>query len=107
MKCVICLENLKSIKSDEYGCTSAWNMRCIGCNDSWVCSKCYLHWDNEIQSPITHSCWEPMPCCICKEPMNYSLLIVGDMYEGNGGAGWQNEGLPDKLWEIILRNQNL
>jgi hypothetical protein len=105
MKCVICLEGLKSIGSDRSGPTSDWNMRCIGCDDSWVCGKCYLHWDNEIQA--TGGCWEPMPCCICREPMKYSLLIVGDFYACNGGLGWQNEGLPDKLWEIILKNQEL
>lgn len=106
MKCVICMENVKS-KSDEYGNTQS-SQRCITCKDSWVCGKCFYDWNNTCLDEMS-SFNKRMPCVICKKDMDYSYMV--EHFKGCGADdGWWQFCLPhfsDKLSDMLFRNMRI
>lgn len=108
MKCVICLENLKSHQGTTtmnfYGTETNWSQRCISCKDSWVCGSCYHNWDTNHSD--TSTCYKTMPCVICKRDMIYSNF-VNSFNEGTGVGWWDDIDEWTPLWDMLDRNMNM
>lgn len=100
MDCVICYESMKATRG---GGETNWSQRCIRCVDSWVCGKCYHTWDvSDAPNKDKTTCFEAMPCVICKDRMWYSHLV--NMWdEGMGVGWWEDRGLIKypRLLDII------
>ena len=103
MDCVICYESMKAECGGE---VTNWSQRCIGCKDSWVCGNCYHTWDvSDAPNKDTTTCFEEMPCVICKDRMWYSHLV--NMWnDGQGYGWWEDNGLEKypKLIDIITKS---
>jgi hypothetical protein len=108
MECVICYDKLKSHDNLDAGETN-WTQKCITCKDSWVCGDCYHKWDtSDAPNKDTTTCYEEMPCPICKERMYYSSF-VNRFFEGTGVGWWDyiKKGYENKpVWAILEKNQD-